>query len=73
MHVYRMIIYNILLALFTLNLVHGMVLLDGSKLHLDHLLEKSLRYKRHKDNYIRSPNEGIVLAGLHLTLYFKMS
>ena len=63
---YRMITYNILLASFALNVVYGMVLLDGSTLHLDHLLQKSLRYKHHKEKYIRSLNEGIVPVGLHL-------
>ena len=64
--VYRMITYNILLASFALNVVYGMVLLDGSTIHLDHLLQKSLRYKHHKENYIRSLNEGNVPVGLHL-------
>ena len=63
---YRMITYNILLASFALNVVYGMVLLDGSTLHLDHLLQKSLIYKHHKGNYIRRLNEGIVPVGLHL-------
>ena len=55
-----------LLALSALNVVYGMVLLDGLTLHLDHLLQKSLRYKHHKENYIRSLNEGIVPVVLHL-------
>ena len=61
-----MVIYIIFLALFALKLVHGMVLLDGSKLHLDRLLQKSFRYKHHKENYIRSLHEGIVPPGLLL-------
>ena len=66
MKVHPMITYNILLALFALNVVYGMVLLDRSTLHLDHLLLKSWRYKYHKENHIRSLNEGIVPVGLHL-------
>ena len=63
---FRMITYNILLALFALNFAHGMILLDGSTLHLGHLLQKSLRYKQHKENYIRRLNEGTVHVRLHL-------
>ena len=55
-----------LLALSALNVVYGMVLLDGLTLYLDHLLQKPLRYKHHKENYIRSLNEGITPVVLHL-------
>ena len=37
MKVYGMITYNSLLALFASNVVYGMVLLQGSTLHSDHL------------------------------------
>ena len=66
MKVLRIITYNILLVLFALKVVYGMVLLDGSTLHLDHLLQKSLRYKHHKENYIRNLDERIMPVGLHL-------
>ena len=66
MQVHCMINYNSLLALFALNVVYGIVLVDGSTWHLNHLLQKSLKYKHHKENYIRSLTKEIVPVGLHL-------
>ena len=43
-----------------------MVLYEGATTTLDHLVQKSLRYKHHKQNYIRSLNEGIIPAGFHI-------
>ena len=43
-----------------------MVLPEGSTTHLDHLLQKSLRYQHNKENHIQSLNEGIIPNGLQL-------
>ena len=63
MNNYRMITLIILILLFVIQLVNGRVLHEGATA-LDHLVEKSLRYKHHKQNYIRSLDEGIIPAGL---------
>ena len=65
-YIYIIYIYINWSALFDLNLAHEMVWLEWSTLHLDHLLQKSLRYKHHKESYIKSLNEGIVPIGFHL-------
>ena len=49
-----------------MQLVNGMVLYDGATTTLDHLVQKSLRYKHHKQNYIRSLDEGIIPTGLRI-------
>ena len=43
-----------------------MVLLERSITHLDHLLQKSLRYQLRKENYIQIIHEGIIPNGLQL-------
>ena len=43
-----------------------MVLPERSTTHLDHLLQKSLRYQHRKENYIQSLNEGIIPNVLQL-------
>ena len=65
MNNYRMITLIILILLFVIQLVNGRVLHEGATA-LDHLVEKSLRYKHHKQNYIRSLDEGIIPAGLFI-------
>ena len=47
-------------------LVNGMVLQDGALLHLDNLVQKSIRYRYHKENYVKSLNESIVPTGLKI-------
>ena len=64
MNDYGMITLIILILLFVIQLVNGRVLHEGATTALDHLVEKSLRYKHHKQNYIRSLDEGIIPAGL---------
>ena len=39
---------------------------DGSLSHFDILLQKTLRYKHHKQNYLRSIEEGLTPTGLKL-------
>ena len=46
-------------------MVNGMVLYEGATTTLDHLVQKSLRYK-YKQNYIRSLEEGIIPTGLRI-------
>ena len=42
-----------------------MVLYQGATI-LDHLVQKVSRYKHHKQNYIRSLDEGIIPIGLRI-------
>ena len=46
-----MITLIIFVLLNIIQLVNGMVLYNGATKTLDHLLQKSLRYKHHKQNY----------------------
>ena len=64
MKAYRMINFNICFRLYVFKLVNGMVLPERSTTHFDHLLQKSLRYQHHKENYIQSIHEGIIPNGL---------
>ena len=43
-----------------------MVLNEGATTTSDHLVQKSLRYKHHKRNYIRSFDEGIIPTGFRI-------
>ena len=43
-----------------------MVLQNGALSHLDHLVQKSIRYRHHKENYVKSLNEGIIPTGLKI-------
>ena len=43
-----------------------MVLHEGATTTLDHLVQKSLKYKHYKQNYIRNLDEGIIPAGLRI-------
>ena len=45
---------------------NGMVLHRKTLSHLDLLVQKSLRYKHHKLNYIQSLEEGIIPSGLKI-------
>ena len=49
-----------------MQLVNGMFLYEGATTTLDYLVQKSLRYKHHKKNYIRSLDEGILSTGLRI-------
>ena len=53
MKAHRMINFNICFILYVFTLVKGMVLSERSTTHLDHLLQKSLQYQHHKENYIQ--------------------
>ena len=49
-----------------LPLANGMVLHGETLSHLDLLVQKSLRYKHHKLNYIQSLEEGFIPSGLKI-------
>ena len=55
----------IFLLLFLIQLVSRMVLCEGATT-LDHLVEKMLRCKYHKQKYIKSLDEGIIPTGLRI-------
>ena len=65
MKYYCMITLIIFPLLFVIQLVSGMVLHKGATT-LDHLVQKSLRCKHHKQKYIRSLDEEIVPTGLRI-------
>ena len=47
-------------------LVNRMVIQDGRMSQLDILLQKSLRYKHHSENYIQSLEEKVIPSGLKI-------
>ena len=49
-----------------LTLVNRMVIQDGGMSLLDRLLQKSLRYKHHRENYIQSLEEKVIPSGLKI-------
>ena len=63
---YPVIIWSIIYLYIVLNLVNRMCVEDGSLSHLDILLQKTLRYKHRKQNYLRSIEEGVTPTGLKL-------
>ena len=52
--------------LIILSMVHRIVIKDDGLSELDILLQKSLRYKHHKENYLHSIENGIVPSGLKI-------
>ena len=58
----RMITLIILIFLFVIRLVNGMALYKEATTTLDHLVQKLLKYKHHKQNCIRSLDEGKIPA-----------
>ena len=59
------VIYVLHIIIVVPHLVDGMVLQDGTISQLDLLIQKSMRYK-HKENYIKSLEEGITPSGLQI-------
>ena len=49
-----------------LTLVNRMVMQDGGRSQLHILLQKSLRYKHHRENYIQSLEEKVIPSGLKI-------
>ena len=60
---YPVIILNLYIIL---TLVNRMVIQDGGMSLLDKLLQKSLRYKHHRENYIQSLEEKVIPSGLKI-------
>ena len=60
---YPVIILNLYIIL---TLVNRMVIQDGGMSLLDRLLQKSLRYKHHRENYIQSLQEKVIPSGLKI-------
>ena len=55
-----------LILYIILTLVIRMVIQDGGMSLLDRLLQKSLRYKHHRENYIQSLQEKVIPSGLKI-------
>ena len=51
---------------FIVYMVNEMVIRNGWLLETDILFQKSIRYSHHKENYLRSLQEGIPPVGLNL-------
>ena len=49
-----------------LSMVHRMVIKEDGLSQLDTLLQKSLRYRHHKENYLLSVENGIIPSGLKI-------
>ena len=49
-----------------LSMVHRMVIKEDGLSQLDTLLQKSLRYQHHKENYLLSVENGIIPSGLKI-------
>ena len=60
---YPLIISSLLIFLA---MVQQMVIENDELSHLDLLLQKSLRYKHHKENYLQSLEHGIIPSGLKI-------
>ena len=60
---YPVIILNLYIIL---TLVNRMVIQDGGMSLLDRLLQKSLRCKHHRENYIQSLEEKVIPSGLKI-------
>ena len=58
-----------LILYIILTLIIRMVIQDGGMSLLDRLLQKSLRYKHHRENYIQSLEEKVIPAGLSIYIY----
>ena len=60
------VIYVLHIIVVVPHSVDGMVLQDGKLSHLELLIQKPMRYKHHKGNYIKSLEEGITPLGLQI-------
>ena len=60
------VIYVLHIIIVVPHSVYGMVLQDGTLSYLDFLIQISMRYKHHKENYIKSLEEGITPSGLQI-------
>ena len=60
------VIYVLHIIILVPHSVYGMVLQGGTLSYLDLLIQKSMRYKHHKERYIKSLEEGITSSGLQI-------
>ena len=60
------VIYVLRIIVVVPNSVDGTVLQDGTLSHLILLIQKSMRYKHHKENYIKSLEERITPSRLQI-------
>ena len=60
------VIYVLHIIILVPHSVDGMVLQGGTLSYLDLLIQKSMRYKHHKENYIKSLEQGILPSGLQI-------
>ena len=66
MHIITSVIYVLHIIIVVTHSADGMVLQDGALSHLDLLIQKSMCCKHHKENYIKSLEEGIKPLGLQI-------
>ena len=66
MHTITSVIYVLHIIIVVPHSADGMVLQDGALSHLDLLIQKSMCCKHHKENYIKSLEEGITPLGLQI-------
>ena len=61
-----LLITSIIYAIYAFYFDNGMKLNDGYTTKLDHLLQKSIRYKHHYENYKESLELDLIPAGLKI-------
>ena len=61
-----LLIISIIYAIYAFYFDNGMKLNDGYTTKLDHLLQKSIRYKHYYENYKESLELDLILAGLKI-------
>ena len=61
-----LLITSIIYAIYAFYFDNGMKLNDGYTTKLDHLLQKSIRYKHHYENYKESLEFNLIPAGLKI-------
>ena len=61
-----LLISSVIYAIYVFYFDKGMKLNDSYTTKLDHLLQKSIRYKHHYDNYKKSLELDLIPAGLKI-------
>ena len=64
MHISVIYVLNIIIVVP--HSVDRMILQNETLSYLDLLIQKSMRYKHHKENYIKSLEQGILPSGLQI-------
>ena len=60
------VIYVLNIIIVVPHSVDRMILQNETLSYLDLLIQKSMRYKHHKENYIKSLEQGILPSGLQI-------